>query len=59
MDAPMDLGTRLFERIQGNQKWNGGSGLFLEIVSLVIDWMHLCGRGLLGNQKIRGGAGGQ
>ena len=48
----MDLGTGLPKRVQGNKKRTGGGGLFIQIVSLVIDWMHLCSRSVLGNQKV-------
>ena len=48
----MDLGTRLPKGLQGNKKRTGGGGLFLEIVSLVIDWVYLCSRSVLGNQKV-------
>ena len=55
----MDLGTRLPKGLQGNKKRTGGGGLFLEIIPMVIGWMHLRSRSVLGNQKVRGRAVGQ
>jgi hypothetical protein len=37
--------------VQGNKKRTGGGGLFIQIVSLVIDWMHLCSRRCTGKSK--------